>query len=45
MAQKSNLRMRRRQPFWTRTKLWIAAAAGCAMMVGAIQLRRWRDEG
>lgn len=25
--------------------VWIAAAAGCAMMAGAIQLRRWRDEG
>jgi len=24
---------------------WIAAAAGCAMIYGAIRLRRWRDEG
>jgi len=25
--------------------VWIAAAAGCAMIFGAIRLRRWRDEG
>ncbi|MEW7851518.1 hypothetical protein AB2N08_22765 [Massilia aurea] len=25
--------------------VWIAAAAGCAMIYGAIRLRRWRDEG
>ncbi len=25
--------------------VWVAAAAGCAMIYGAIQLRRWRDEG
>jgi len=25
--------------------VWIAAAAGCAMIAGAIRLRRWRDEG
>lgn len=24
---------------------WIAAAVGCAMLYGAIRLRRWRDEG
>ena len=25
--------------------VWIAAAAGCAMIAGAVRLRRWRDEG
>lgn len=25
--------------------VWIAAVAGCAMIYGAIRLRRWRDEG
>lgn len=25
--------------------VWIAAAAGCAMIAGAMRLRRWRDEG
>ena len=25
--------------------VWIAAAAGCAMIYGASRLRRWRDEG
>jgi ABC-2 type transport system permease protein len=25
--------------------VWIAAAAGCAMIYGAIRMRRWRDEG
>ena len=25
--------------------VWVAAVAGCAMIYGAIQLRRWRDEG
>ena len=27
------------------TQLWIGAAAGIAMITGAIRLRRWRDEG
>ncbi|WP_297142528.1 hypothetical protein [Thermomonas sp.] len=26
-------------------QLWIGAAAGVAMLIGAMQLRRWRDEG
>ena len=26
-------------------QLWIGAAAGVAMIVAAIRLRRWRDEG
>jgi len=38
MAQKSNLRMRRRQPFWTRTKLWIAAAAGLVCVAAVVLL-------
>ena len=25
--------------------VWIAAVAGCAMIYGAVRLRRWRDEG
>ena len=25
--------------------VWVAAAAGCAMIYGAVRLRRWRDEG
>lgn len=25
--------------------VWVAAAAGCAMVAGAVRLRRWRDEG
>lgn len=25
--------------------VWVAAAAGCAMIAGAVRLRRWRDEG
>jgi len=28
-----------------RPELWVGAAAGVAMIVGAIRLRRWRDEG
>lgn len=28
-----------------RPELWIGAAAGIAMIAGAIRLRRWRDEG
>jgi ABC-2 type transport system permease protein len=26
-------------------QLWIGVVAGIAMIVGAIRLRRWRDEG
>lgn len=28
-----------------RPELWVGAAAGVAMILGAIRLRRWRDEG
>jgi ABC-2 type transport system permease protein len=28
-----------------RPEIWIGAAAGIVMILGAIRLRRWRDEG
>ena len=29
----------------TRPEVWIGVIVGCAMIYGAIRLRRWRDEG